>query len=367
MAAILDFDRLLAPISGDDPAGKPVSFVARQKLDTARKSVNPSDYAANDPLRPAEAKPADWSGIVSICSGILEDESKDLMTAARLTEALTRIYGFPGLRDGVTLLRRMIEECWDRLTPPIEDGDLEVRAAPFNWLDDPDRGARFPSTVRSIPLLEDSDGKTISWIDWKTAQSAPAPAEGEEDPRAIFQAKFDKAVLAADRQTIQDMVDAGTAALAEAERIDTIVLEKLGDDAPGVGEWRNALNECVELTKRVLEKKGPAPYKPGAVEAAPSAPDSPVAESGNAITYSGNGHSAAQQPRPLTRDDAYRQLDEAAALLQRLEPHSPIPYMVQRAVSLGRLPFPELMKVMIRDAGVVSQLNRELGLSVEDA
>lgn len=365
MNSILDFDRLLAPIPGGDPAGKPVSFVARQKLDSARKSINPADYAANDPLRPSEAKPADWTGIIALCSDILEDESKDLMTAARLTEALTRTHGFPGLRDGVTLLRRMVEECWDRLTPPIEDGDLDVRAAPFNWLDDPDRGARFPSTIQSIPLLSDQDGNPISWIHWKVAQSAPPAADGEEDPRQAFQTKFDRGVLGVGRQDVQDMVDAATAAFAEAEKLDTLLLDKMGDIAPGVGEWRKALTESLTLAKGILDKKGPAPFKPGpAAEAEPAAPSG----GGPAAPAAGHHHANGQtQARPLTRDDAYRQLDEAAALLQRLEPHSPIPYMVQRAVSLGRLPFPDLMKVMIRDAGVVSQMSRELGLAADDA
>jgi len=36
-----------------------------------------------------------------------------------------------------------------------------------------------------------------------------------------------------------------------------------------------------------------------------------------------------------SREDAYRQLKAAADLLQHLEPHSPVPYLVHKAVQLG--------------------------------
>jgi type VI secretion system protein ImpA len=67
-----------------------------------------------------------------------------------------------------------------------------------------------------------------------------------------------------------------------------------------------------------------------------------------------------------SRAEAYRQLADAADLLQRLEPHSPIPYIVKRAVELGALPFPQLMKALIRDANVLTELNRELGIRAEE-
>ncbi len=49
-------------------------------------------------------------------------------------------------------MRRLVSECWDRLQPAIEsEDDLEVRAAPFYWLDEADRGARFPNSCGRSP------------------------------------------------------------------------------------------------------------------------------------------------------------------------------------------------------------------------
>src|SRR5207237_3955689 len=104
--------------------------------------------------------------------------------AARLTEALTREKSFAGLRDGLTLIRMMVEQCWDRINPPIEDGDLEVRAGPFNWLDDADLGARFPTTLRKVPLLTVGD-KSFSFLDWRQSQDGKGGVTRDEIEKAI--------------------------------------------------------------------------------------------------------------------------------------------------------------------------------------
>ena len=62
------------------------------------------------------------------------------------------------------------------------------------------------------------------------------------------------------------------------------------------------------------------------------------------------------------REGLYRQLEQIADALQRIEPHSPIPFLLKRAVRLGSLPFPELMRAIIREAGTINELERLLGL-----
>src|SRR5687767_9735215 len=94
----IDIDALLAPIAGENPAGSTVSFVARKKMDDARKEVNPESFAADDPRRPETPVVADWPGIQRMTTETLANNSKDLLVAARLTESLTKQYGFGGAR-----------------------------------------------------------------------------------------------------------------------------------------------------------------------------------------------------------------------------------------------------------------------------
>ena len=63
-----------------------------------------------------------------------------------------------------------------------------------------------------------------------------------------------------------------------------------------------------------------------------------------------------------SRADAYRQLEAIANFLQSIEPHSPTPYLVRRAVSWGRMPLPELMQEVLREEGDLNRLFTVLGL-----
>jgi len=107
---VLNSEPLLAPIPGDNPAGGAIPFEIREKLEEGRKEINLEDFDKNDPARPTEAKKADWSGIIRLAQETLSKTSKDLLISARLTEALVKQHGFAGLRDGLHLMRLLVEQ-----------------------------------------------------------------------------------------------------------------------------------------------------------------------------------------------------------------------------------------------------------------
>lgn len=353
-AVELEFDLLIAPIPGDDPAGQPLPFQVKEKLDEARKEVNPDLFAPDDPNRP-EVKKADWPGVIRLCEETLTRTSKDLTTAVRLTEALTKVHEFAGLRPALTLLGRLFDECWDRLYPSIEDGDLEVRAGPLNWLDDPARGGRFPTTLRTLPLVGPPDG-AYSFLDWERTKDGSGTVTTEN---------FEQAIGAAGRDICQSRVDDIAGCLTELDRLVEVLNRRLEAVAPGMLEMRNALKQCDMLARQVLQRKGPA---------APVVEEPAAEEAQSAAETQANGEAApvaaAPVKRAATREDLYRQLAATAAQLQAMEPHSPIPILIQRAVELGSLPFPQLMTALVKDQLMAAllrqpeiheQINQEVG------
>lgn len=336
---LLDVDSVTAPIPGESPAGATVPFTVRAELDEARKEVNPEDFDADDPTRPETAKYADWDAVVRLATQILQESSKDLLVAARLTEALTRLHGFAGLRDGFKLLRTLVESCWERLHPEIEDGDLEVRAGPFLWLDDADRGARFPSTVREIPLFTGA-ARQYSWRDWRQVQ------DGRGD---VTRDEVDQAILATTREHCQTIAEDVDAAITELSGLTQALSARLGSLAPGFTSLGPAISDCRLLVQQVLAKKGPAPSAGGG-----------DAGADDATSAAGGGSG-----RLSSREDIYRQLMSAAEALREMEPHSPVPYLVMKAVELGQLPFPQLMQRLIREETVLTEMGRELGFVMQ--
>jgi type VI secretion system protein ImpA len=335
---LLDFEALLAPIPGDAPSGTAIPFETKQKLEEDRKEINPEDFAPNDPDRPKTAKKADWVAIERRAKEALIKNSKDLLLAARLTESLTRQKekGFAGLRDGLRLMREMVEQCWDRLYPAIEDGDLEVRAGPFNWLDDPEKGARFPMAIRMVPLVGAEGLPSYGWLDWKTSLEGKGPISKEG---------FDKVRRAASFEDCQKVEKAIAESKEEIAKLLAVLNKKMGPVAPGLTGLRQALDECHALIKEILSEKRPA-----------------EPEKGNIPAGAKPGASGVSPKAMATRADVYQQLNQAAALLKEMEPHSPIPYLILRAVELGAMAFPELIKELVREQKIVSDLNRELGI-----
>jgi type VI secretion system ImpA family protein/type VI secretion system ImpB/VipA family protein len=338
---VIDFKSLVQPISVDEPAGSSVPFGVKEQLEQARKEINPESFAADDPLRPDDYVKADWTTIISVSQETLRDTSKNLLVAARLMEALAKKNGFAGLRDGLHLLRLLVEVCWDRLDPPLEDDDAEVRAAPFHWIDDPDRGAVFPNSVRAMTLLS-AGGNSFSWAQWQASQGGPDKG-GDV---------VEKTISAANREQCQALVENLSQAVTELKFLALYLSAKLGQDSPGFTSLRPAMDDCLRLAKQIQQRKGPAP---STAENGDSAGD-------GAATGSGGGTVTMSRPRLSTREDIYHALAEAADALERLEPHSPVPFLVRRAVELGALPFPLLMAALIRDSGVLSEMNRELGI-----
>ena len=339
---VIDFLALLQPISAEEPAGGSVPFAVKEQLEQSRKEINPEAFAPDDPLRPEDYVRADWATIISAAQETLRDTSKNLLVAARLLEALAKQEGFAGLRDGLHLLRLLVEVCWDRLDPPLDDDDMEVRAGPFHWIDDPDRGAVFPNSVRTMTLLS-AGGNSFSWLQWQ--QSQGGPGKGGD--------VVESTIAAAPREQCQMLVENLSQAVMELKFLGQYLGTRLGPEAPGFTSLRPAMDDCLRLAKQILQRKGPAPSDAEAGENGEQPADGQTA-AGPAV--------AMGRPRLSTRADIYHALAEAADALERLEPHSPVPFLVRRAVELGALPFPMLMAALIRDTAVLSEMNRELGI-----
>jgi type VI secretion system protein ImpA len=343
----LDIKALLAPIPGPDPAGEDLWYSIREKLDKARKEIRPEDFAADDPMRPAEPTRADWDYIVGEVQRALVEESKDLRLAARLTEALTKSRGFSGLRDGFRLMRSLVDDCWDRIKPTIdEDGDLGSRAAPFHWLSDENRGAFFPNLIRKVPVAVDESGAGFGWMSFY----GPKNSEIKIGKGAIeaVQKYAQKAVATTPVEKCQaDLVDL-TECAQELDKLDLRLNAIMGEEAPSLNGLKDAVQDCLALVQSVVKTKVPAtkPAGPTPAENRPSAP----------------GEAPPPEKSVPTRTQVYQRLAEAAALLQEMEPHSPIPYLIRRAVDLGAMPFPQLMKALISDAKALDEMNRGLGI-----
>lgn len=327
---------LLQPIPGDNPAGDAAYFsmTLAPELRELRRQESADEF--DDSTRPQVLKRADWTEVQRLCEEALREHSKDLRTACHLCEAWTRQQGLAGLAQGFELLVGLVRDSWDRLAPPLGDDPAESRGTPLNnLLNDPDRGVCFPNLLRTLPLLGEADN-ALSYTDLTKLRAA----ETDDDAQRLEEAR---AALLTETLARQH-ADASLA----LEHLDTLrdgLEARLGDDAPGLLNLRQALADLTGLLVDELDRRG-APAETGTDRFArkEELPTGPATPSG-------------------PREEIYASLEGAAERLRAMEPHSPIPYMIKRAVRLGRLPFPRLMEQVIREPSALTELNRELGIA----
>lgn len=344
----LDLDALLAPMPGDNPAGTDISYdEVYDKIKEARRQDDPN-LAQGD--WQTELKVAQWPQVREMAETVLSTQSKDLQVAAWLAEAMVQLKGFEGLADGLNLIERLLADFWDTLYPLIDGEDLDQRAGKIAWLE-----KTLPLLVQSIPLTQEG---SYGWFRWK--ESREVDNLGRTDPalkeEAIAGGKialetWDKAVINTPAEFYAPLVpqveDCKVAIGALIKRVD----EKFGYDAPGLGQLRQAITDCVDLVNRVARDKGVI----GGEEVA-------AVEEGAAS--SGEGGSGARGPGgPVqSRAEALRRLGEVAEYFRRTEPHSPVAYLVDRAVRWGNMTLDQWLAEMIKDESMLGGLRETLGI-----
>jgi type VI secretion system protein ImpA len=269
MKTAIDIDTVLAPLPGDSPVGEDLRYTeVYAEIKEARKAED--DFAMGEWQH--ETKSADWSAVLSRTVDALTTRSKDLQIAAWLAEALVELEDFEGLAAGFKILQGLIENFWETAYPKMEDGDIEYRLAPFEFLNE-----RLSTCIRQAAVT--SSG--YSWFRWQESRDVGYEADtknkfgdGDETKKQrrdelvaegkITAEQFDAAVV----QTPRQMRSALTAQLASCQEafaaLDKRVDEKFGRDAPRISDIGQALEECARLVGRVYgeQKASPSGQKP---------------------------------------------------------------------------------------------------------
>jgi type VI secretion system protein ImpA len=342
--ATFDIDALLHPISGGNPGGDPRAYTRGLRAQFAELRNPPRSANPDAPDQENGIDCIDWMEISVVATEALQETTKDLRIACHLTEAATQHWGIAGLRDGLILLRRMAETFWEELAPSLDPDDPDARCSPLeNLLDDPNRGPRLPTVLRNLPILDTGTYK----FSLQSATRQTPDLTSSEIAAAIRQ------VTVEDACQISDDVDG---AIAELKSFQQVMLDRLAEHAPSfmhlqdslqvIRQWLSAVLKPQFESRDIVDAEETIQVKPQRVAA--SADSDPLAVVNQSLKL---------------RADAYKQLTDAANLLQQMEPHSPIPFMIRRAVQLGQLPFPELMARLVNERSTMEMFSRELGLA----
>ena len=68
-----------------------------------------------------------------------------------------------------------------------------------------------------------------------------------------------------------------------------------------------------------------------------------------------------------SREQAYQMLADIAKYLESIEPHSPTPYLLKKAITWGNMPLSSLLQEYIENNMDFAQLQRWLGIPIPQA
>lgn len=323
----MPFAQLLAPIDGPERTGNAAGHGGRA---TAIRLAREADDAST-PLGvwQRDFKRADWSKVVHIAVAALTEEGKDLQVAAWLLEAQIHQRGFSTIAGGLHLLTRLCAQYWDDLHPRGNDGDHGHRTNIFCWID------RSLSPLLRTVALTGGQERAYALADWdrahhleRLAQAAPGrtlEGPGFAELSAALAATAGDVLVATER----DLVDA----LAMLAHLSVLLVRHLGQEAPGFGAFKTALEQVHGLIAAELQRRGLARHADSEPAAAPLPPPAPAPEpAASAVEPAPSGAGGIRD-----RAEAYALLEQVAGFLQRAEPHSPVPYLLRRAAEWGQL------------------------------
>lgn len=352
--ALPDLEKLLAPISAGRPAGDSLRY--DPIYDEVREARREEDPDLPQGVWKVEPKKADWPKVESLCQKALESRSKDLQLAAWLSEAWVHRCGFEGAEHGLRLLSGLCESFWDTLFPEIgEDGDLEPRLGPFDWLDQ-----RLSLAVKAVPVTrpETEEGGVFRWMEWESAlhrANLEKARSGTELEGQVDTSKFMVSTSLTPSAFFQDLDEVLDRCRGAVGALGDLLEGRCGDEAPGFRQLRDTFETIHRFLRGVLRQRMEG-------EREEEEPETPAVELTTMDSQEETGSVFTGGGPIRSRAEAYRRLAEAADYLARTEPHSPTPFLVRRAVSWGSMTVAELLRELLADNADLPTVFKLLGI-----
>lgn len=313
-------DQLLEPIEGDSPVGE---FLKGNGVYGAIKDARNAD----DPNLPMgdwqhNLKIADWELVSHISVDALTHKSKDLQIGVWFLESQVNLHGFAGLAPALLFLIEMTDKFWSDLYPQIDEGDLDYRTNLIAWLND-----KLQPVIRQLPITQAQGRDQYCWADWEMALQHEHLTEKELNKLSHFVSsqQITQSMLSTPidfyRQLYQDTTDG----ILMLERFSAVLDQLCQEQAPSLTGITDLIQEIRATTAAQVQHKG--------LFAAPAEPDEDtIADQTGQPPPAGGGN------KPISsRELAYAQLAEAAEYLMQEDAHSPVPYLVFKAIEWGKL------------------------------
>lgn len=326
--AVATFEELTAPVSGDDPCGPDLdlggdldymNFMARAE------GLLPATFFSARDGKPFDRAAIDFPAEFAAAKPFLE-RTRDLRLLVLFCKFNILNRDLEGFDAGVRAIGTLLEQRWDEVHPRGEDGDLTIRMAALESLDD------APTVVlplQFIPLASSRRFGVVTYRTYMTATGEVAPREDEEQPLDAM--TVDKVLMEAELPELVALLRLFESVHAALGRIREVWIEHAGfEQVVNLERAPQLVAKIVGLLNGVVAKRDPS-----AASAMPL------------------GGAEGEAPAPVSMGAIGSSADAAAALaavadyFTRHEPSNPALLLVRQAEQLIGRSFVEVMRMLV--------------------
>ncbi len=323
---MINIEELLQPISEEAPCGMDLSYdPAMHEFEELLRGKPETQFSAAEEPR--------WDHVRDRCVELLH-RSKNLRIAVVLCLALLRTEGVTGFRDGLVLLKRLIEQYWSELYPRLDPDDandptervniLAAMLVPLNSFDD---SMQFLLRLRQAKLTDSPKVGRFSMDQLVPPGGAPG----------IDAAQVQAAFRDTPPEKLQALAMALTESTGAASAIDDFLTSTIG--ASHAPDWKSLQMALTEIKKTVSPFIGQGGFEVVVESAGEGGAPNPMAGAPPAV----NG--AIQ-----SRQDVARAIDRICDYYSQAEPSSPVPLLLRRAQRLAEMNFLEIITELSPEA-----------------
>jgi type VI secretion system protein ImpA len=326
--AVLDLEKLLAPVAADAPAGPNLEYdPAFTALE--RAAAGKPEQVIGGAVTPEE--PPEWNSVLTGSVELL-GRTKDLRVAVLSARALLHKNGVSAFAEALSLLRGLVEQHWPAVHPqldPDDGNDPTMRVTALSAL----ATSGLMLALRQSPLVDSRALGPVSFADM-------FPATGSPDSARIS-GVFESVELAA----LEQVTAAFAGASADLHAIDAVFEAQTGNRGPDFGALLDYFNKAHLALKQRLDLRKPAESSQEA-----------GAETASAVAGAAPPPARGLSGDILTREDVVKALDKICEYYSRHEPASPVPVLAQRCKKLVTMSFFEILNELAPDGVKQAQI-----------
>ena len=315
--SILNFDKLLAPISKENPCGEDLSDLTEYYvLEECAKGKEESQFA--------KAEPPDWRQVEALSKDLLL-QGKEMWVIFHLLCAMTANHGITGFSEGIQFLFEVLSVFWENIFPENDFDDpnpYEQRMGVLKSLSD--TSSPLLLNLRNMPICKSRQLGEFSFRDILIARGEIKAADEEAVPGQNI---IEAAIRDTDPKFMADQISLMKTTVEYVNKIESFL-----NDAAGLQNNTSNILKISEAIESILAYI--APY------CSPDPEDSIPEEQDN-IDANESLQGTVKEETVVTasgainnRDDIYALLDEIIQWYGQNEPASPVGMLLERAKSM---------------------------------